>query len=65
MAKGYMCLWWVPEGHEPTLAEAAVKLQHLRDHGPSAESFTFAEAYSAPDAQTGGEPFAISDTCPA
>jgi hypothetical protein len=65
MANAYMCLWWVPEGHTPTTAEAVAKLQRLREHGPSPESFTFAEAYSAPDAQADGGPFSIKDACPA
>jgi Domain of unknown function (DUF3291) len=31
--------WWVPIGHMPTTDEAMARLQHLRDHGPSAASF--------------------------
>jgi hypothetical protein len=65
MADAYMCLWWVPEGHQPSVAEAAARLAHLRAHGPTPESFTFAEAYSPPDAQEGGAPFSIRDSCPA
>lgn len=41
-------LWWVPEGHEPDLAEAAERLAILRSRGPSAEAFTFREAFPAP-----------------
>jgi len=58
-------LWWVPEGHEPTIAEAVARLQHLRKHGPSAEAFTFGEAFSAPDAEIAGAPFSFKDSCPA
>jgi hypothetical protein len=65
MAKMHMCLWWVPEGHQPTIAEAAERLEHLREHGPSIQAFTFAEAFSAPDARRAGEPFSFKDTCPA
>jgi hypothetical protein len=32
-------LWRVPEGHEPTLAEAGSRLAHLRTHGPSDHAF--------------------------
>ena len=65
MIKAYMVLWWVPAGHEPTVAEAVSKLEHLRAHGPTAEAFTFAEAFSAPDAVTAGAPFSFKDSCPA
>ena len=62
--KLYMVLWWVPAGHQPTVAEAVAKLDHLRAHGPSADAFTFAEAYSAPDAAS-ASPLSFGDTCPA
>jgi len=58
-------LWWVPEGHEPTVAEAVARLQHLHEHGPSAEAFTFGEAFSAPDAQGAGAALSFKDSCPA
>ena len=58
-------LWWVPEGHEPTVAEAVARLQHLHAHGPSAEAFTFGEAFSAPDAQGAAAAFSFKDSCPA
>jgi len=61
----YMVLWWVPAGHEPTTTEAAARLEHLRQHGPTAEAFTFGEAFSAPDASKPGEPFSFKDACPA
>jgi hypothetical protein len=64
MADAYMCLWWVPEGHRPTPAEAVARLQHLRAHGPTPESFTFGEAFSAPDAHESGTRFSFKDTCP-
>jgi len=65
MADAYMVLWWVPKGHQPTAAEAVSKLTLLRERGPSSEAFTFAEAFSAPDAQGSGAPFSIKDGCPA
>jgi hypothetical protein len=65
MAKAYMALWWVPQGHEPTVAEAVAKLEHLREHGATAEAFTFGEAFSAPDSQSAGEPLSFGDSCPA
>lgn len=37
-------LWWVPEGHEPTLEEARGKLDILERNGATAAAFTFAQA---------------------
>jgi len=65
MAKAYMVLWWVPEGHVPTVAEAVDKLEYLRKHGATAEAFTFGEAFAAPDAVQSGAPFSFRDSCPA
>jgi hypothetical protein len=41
-----MVMWWVPEGHEPTLNEAAEQLAHLRQFGPSAKAFTFKDVFA-------------------
>jgi hypothetical protein len=65
MANAYMCLWWVPRGQVPAPEEAVARLQHLREHGPTPVSFTFAQAYPAPDSQQGGAAFSIKDACPA
>jgi Domain of unknown function (DUF3291) len=64
-AQAHMVLWWLPIGHEPTLAEAAAKLALLRERGPTADAFTFGEAFTAPDAGRAGEQFSFTDTCPA
>lgn len=37
----YLCLWWIPEGTLPTVEEAVVRLDHLREHGPTPTAFTF------------------------
>lgn len=39
-------LWWVPESHRPTIEEAKARLQHLREHGPSPEAFTFDSVFA-------------------
>ena len=36
----HLVLWWVPEGHVPTLDEAAERLAHLVAHGPTGYAFT-------------------------
>ena len=41
-------LWWIPAGSTPTLAEAEARLEHLRQHGPSATAFTFKDPFPAP-----------------
>lgn len=41
-------LWWVPEGHRPSLHEAEERLRHLRRHGPTGQAFTTAQPCPAP-----------------
>jgi hypothetical protein len=45
----YMCLWWVPVGHTPTIEEGLAKLAHFAAHGPTAEAFSFKAPFPAPD----------------
>jgi hypothetical protein len=45
MYDAHLVLWWVPEGHIPTLEEAAEKLRHLREEGPTPEAFTMSQAF--------------------
>jgi len=35
----HFVMWWVPEGHLPTLDEALARLDHLRAHGDSGHAF--------------------------
>lgn len=42
------CLWWVPAGHTPTVAEARERLEHYRQHGATPYSFWFSQRYLAP-----------------
>ena len=35
----HFVMWWVPEGHIPTLTEALDRLEHLRTHGDSDHAF--------------------------
>ena len=44
----HMALWWVPEGHQPTLQEADQRLQLLQTLGPTADAFTFKAHFPAP-----------------
>lgn len=56
----YMCLWWVPVGHQPTVEEGMEKLARFETLGPTAEAFSFKVPFPAPD----GQPAApILDEC--
>ncbi len=46
----YMALWWVPEGHTPTVEEGKARLDHLRLHGETGYAFSFKRTFPAPDA---------------
>jgi hypothetical protein len=65
MTEAFLVLWWVPRDHRPTVDEAIGRLEHLRAHGPSAQAFTFRQAFPAPDAPQRGRPAAYGSECPA
>ncbi len=48
-----LVLWWIPSGHVPTVAEALDRLEHLKQHGPSPDAFTFRIPFPPPDGQSG------------
>ncbi|NNE53572.1 MAG: DUF3291 domain-containing protein [Sulfitobacter sp.] len=39
MGDMHFVMWWVPRGHQPTLEEALVRLDHLRETGDSDHAF--------------------------
>ena len=41
MSRPSFVLWWVPEGHIPTVEEAREHFELLWQRGPTAEAFTF------------------------
>jgi Domain of unknown function (DUF3291) len=43
----YTALWWVPQGHRPSVDEAKKRLAHLDAHGPTAFAFTFKKPFPA------------------
>ena len=43
-----LALWWIPAGSIPTVAEARQRLQHLAEHGPTPQAFTFRTPFPAP-----------------
>jgi len=44
-----MVLWWVPAGHQPTVAEAQARLEWLRGNGSSIFAFSFSQPYPSPE----------------
>jgi hypothetical protein len=48
LAEAYAVLWWVPAGHQPTLAEARERLYHLRRHGATPYAFPFKDGADYP-----------------
>ncbi|MFF4776269.1 DUF3291 domain-containing protein [Microtetraspora fusca] len=45
VAVPYTVMWWIPEGHIPSLEEGMARLELLRAEGPGPEAFTFKEFY--------------------
>jgi hypothetical protein len=39
-------LWWIPQGHIPSVEEAVARLMHLRENGESAHAFSFKSNFS-------------------
>jgi len=37
----YHVLWWVAEGHVPSVEEGLARLRYLAEHGPTPYAFTF------------------------
>ena len=44
----HYCLWWVPIGHLPTVAEGRDRMEHYQQHGATAKSFWFSQLFPAP-----------------
>ncbi len=64
MDQAFLVLWWVPAGHQPSVDEALARLELLRTKGPTAEAFTFRQAFPAPDADRAAVPARLIDSCP-
>ncbi|MGR5133630.1 DUF3291 domain-containing protein [Vibrio alfacsensis] len=50
LAEETYVLWWVEDGHVPTLDEALTRLEHLRNKGDTPYAFTFKTNYTAEEA---------------
>ena len=47
----HLVMWWVPDNHRPTQAEAKERLDHLIAEGPSPHAFNFSKVYAELDAR--------------
>ena len=47
MDKPY-CLWWVPAGHVPSVAEGKLRLEHYQSRGATPFAFWFSQCFPAP-----------------
>lgn len=46
MKEMHYVLWYVPAGHQPTVAEAMERLEYLRAHGDSPYAFSFKKKFT-------------------
>jgi hypothetical protein len=60
-----LVLWWVPEGHRPSVEEAIARLTLLREKGATPEAFTFRQTFPPPDAPATSRCGGFADECPA
>jgi hypothetical protein len=49
MDKPHYCLWWVPAGHVPTVADGRDRLEHYQMHGATPYSFWFSQRFPEPE----------------
>ncbi len=48
MTKPHYCLWWVPAGQIPPVAEGRERLEHYQEHGSTPYAFWFQKWFPAP-----------------
>lgn len=49
MDKPHYCLWWVPAGHRPTVAEGKQRLESYQQHGATEYAFWFSRPFPHPE----------------
>lgn len=49
LGKSHMVMWYIDEGHIPSIEEAKERLEYLRIHGESPHAFTFKSRYKPSD----------------
>ncbi len=58
----HMALWWIPQGHIPSVEEAKERLAHLRTHGETLRAFSFKRPFPVPSKAT--QPLPALEECP-
>lgn len=48
MDQPHYCLWWIPAGHIPAVAEGRERLEHYQQRGPTPFSFWFSKLFHSP-----------------
>ncbi|HKR65820.1 MAG TPA: DUF3291 domain-containing protein [Thermoanaerobaculia bacterium] len=61
----FLAMWWVPEGHRPSIDEAKKRLAHLDAHGPSQYAFTFRTVQPPDDSFLAAFDWSVFEPCPA
>lgn len=54
LAEAHLCLWWVPAGDIPSIAEARRRVDHLHEHGLTEGAFSFKRRFPPPDRLSSG-----------
>jgi hypothetical protein len=49
LEKPSYCLWWIPLGHVPSVAEGRERLEHYQKNGATPYSFWFSQHFPEPD----------------
>ena len=57
--------WWVPDDHLPTWPDAAARLEHLHDHGPTPFAFSFKRPFDAAGQPTALDRARVAERAPA
>jgi len=61
----YAALWWIPQGHRPSIDEAKKRLAYLDAHGPTQFAFTFKQPFPADEQFVNGTDWSSFEPCPA
>lgn len=65
MTEAYLVLWWVPQGHRPSINEAMERLNLLRAQGPTERAFTFRQPFPPPGSSSSSPSVGFASECPA
>jgi hypothetical protein len=44
----HYCMFWIPDGHIPTVRQARERLEHYQKHGATTQAFWFSQPFPAP-----------------